>query len=399
MVTDHVLPCPQALRAKRTEEDLEEARFKLPKVQQDVGAFEEQIEALKKRAEAAESARDKIKSEFEEQKAAWKEEKQQQQHQQQQQERERRLDANDRGNWLESLPNLPGLPLSPLPPQIGRGGSNSRPETPLLQSGSQTWSSELLGIQSLSTKLRKPSAVSSQDDPLSRFPLRRPSGQPPTRPPPLLSSSGSNTNIAGLPLVFSPTSVTEGGGGAGSLSSSHHNNSNHISNYHQHPAQLPQRQSSVTTPVEIQDDRLDGIERPASPTQSQALSQQQGLVQDMVSVSTVGAGPSVQLVERMSAAIRRLESEKVAAREELARLSKQRNEARTEVLALLKDVEAGRAATARVGALEAEVAELQARYDTTLELLGEKSELVEELRADVDDVKAMYRDLIERTIE
>ena len=31
-------------------------------------------------------------------------------------------------------------------------------------------------------------------------------------------------------------------------------------------------------------------------------------------------------------------------------------------------------------------------------MLGEKSELVEELRADVQDVKAMYRELVERTV-
>jgi chromosome segregation ATPase len=121
-------------------------------------------------------------------------------------------------------------------------------------------------------------------------------------------------------------------------------------------------------------------------------------MQDMLSVSTVAAGPSVQLVERMSAGIRRLESEKVAAREELARISNQRDEARAEILALMREVETGKSATERVAQLEAEVAEVSSRYETTLELLGEKSELVEELRADVQDVKAMYRDLIERTV-
>jgi uncharacterized protein involved in exopolysaccharide biosynthesis len=123
------------------------------------------------------------------------------------------------------------------------------------------------------------------------------------------------------------------------------------------------------------------------------------LLQDMVSVSTVAAGPSVQLVERMSAAIRRLESEKVAAREELARISKQRDEARAEIVALMREVEGNKAAAKQLAALEAEVAEVRERYETTLELLGEKSELVEELRADVEDVKAMYRDLVERTIK
>jgi flagellar motility protein MotE (MotC chaperone) len=124
----------------------------------------------------------------------------------------------------------------------------------------------------------------------------------------------------------------------------------------------------------------------------------QQVMQDMVSVSTVAAGPSVQLVERMSAAIRRLESEKVAAREELARISNQRDEARAELVAMMREVEKGRQATEKVEELERQVAEVNERYETTLELLGEKSELVEELRADVQDVKDMYRDLVERTV-
>jgi TATA element modulatory factor len=32
-------------------------------------------------------------------------------------------------------------------------------------------------------------------------------------------------------------------------------------------------------------------------------------------------------------------------------------------------------------------------------MLGEKSELVEELKADVQDVKDMYRELVERTVK
>jgi chromosome segregation ATPase len=133
------------------------------------------------------------------------------------------------------------------------------------------------------------------------------------------------------------------------------------------------------------------MERSASP--------QQAMLQDMLSVSTVAAGPSVQLVERMSAAIRRLESEKVAAREELARISRQRDDARGEVVALMREAEGGKTALKKVGDLEMEVEAMRERYETTLELLGEKSELVDELRADVQDVKAMYRDLVERTIK
>lgn len=120
---------------------------------------------------------------------------------------------------------------------------------------------------------------------------------------------------------------------------------------------------------------------------------------DIISVSTVGAGPSVQLVERMSAAVRRLESEKVSTKEELARLAGQRDEARAEILSLMQEVESKRTLEGRVKDLEEENSKINARYQTTLEMLGEKSELVEELKADVQDVKDMYRELIERTIK
>lgn len=249
----------------------------------------------------------------------------------------------ERRPWLEDLPN------SSL-------RTNSRPESPLLSPPQRTFSSEFLGLQGFPAKFRKPSAPSSNGDlgPGERpSSLRRPSAQPPTRPSTIPTSSGQSGNsqqhLSGLEALASPS----------------------------------------TYPLD-RDDITDNGETPASP---------QNVLQDMVSVSTVGAGPSVQLVERMSAAIRRLESEKVAAKEELARISSQRDEARAEIVTLMKDTEAGKAAASRVESLEQEVAEINERYQTTLEMLGEKSELVEELRADVEDVKAMYRDLVERTIK
>jgi chromosome segregation ATPase len=101
----------------------------------------------------------------------------------------------------------------------------------------------------------------------------------------------------------------------------------------------------------------------------------------------------------MSAAIRRLEGEKVAAKEEMARVCSQRDEARSDMVQLMKDIDASKSAMNKVPELEKELKDLHSRYQTTLELLGEKSELVEELKADVQDVKAMYRELVERTVK
>ncbi|KIW33679.1 uncharacterized protein PV07_00508 [Cladophialophora immunda] len=131
---------------------------------------------------------------------------------------------------------------------------------------------------------------------------------------------------------------------------------------------------------------------PPTPMTTSHHSQRGGL-NDLVSTSTIGAGPSVQLVERMSANVRRLESEKAASKDELARLTAQRDEARQEVVSLMREVEAKRKIEERLEALEKEHASLSTRHQTTLELLGEKSEQVEELKADIVDVKQMYRQL------
>jgi len=346
------------MRAKRNEEELEETKTRLPNMQHDVKTYQTQLDALTKRAEEAETALAKATAEFEKQKQAWEAEKE---------EKQSSRIAGDRRSWLEDLPGAPFLK------------SDSRPESPQLSAPQRTFSTDFLGIQSLTSKVRKISAPSSNGDvgaigsaaPGSFG--RRPSAQP-LRPSMQSAAGGSLFSPSGS-SPFSPTATAI----EGLLSPSSSTN-------HGHPLdrELPHRE-----PLE-RHDTFDSAETSSSPHQ---------VMQDMLSVSTVAAGPSVQLVERMSAAIRRLESEKVAAKEELARISKQRDEARAEIVALMREVEGGKTALKRVTDLEAEVAEVNARYETTLEMLGEKSEMVEELKADVEDVKAMYRDLIERTVK
>ncbi|RDL42023.1 uncharacterized protein BP5553_02002 [Venustampulla echinocandica] len=139
-----------------------------------------------------------------------------------------------------------------------------------------------------------------------------------------------------------------------------------------------------------QDDFFENNVSVASPHQT---------INDMVSVSTAGAGPSVQLMERMSSAVRRLESEKAATKDDITRLSAQRDEARAEIVSLMRELQVKRDADKRVAELEDQVKDINSRYETTLEMLGEKSELVDELKSDIDDIKAMYRELVERTIK
>ncbi|KAL8422845.1 hypothetical protein RB596_003211 [Gaeumannomyces avenae] len=325
-----------ATRAKRNEEELEEARSKLPTAQQDIESYQKQLEALKKRAEQAEATLQEARVDFDKQKAFWKDERRQGTGSAD------RNAADDRRGWLEDVAQQQPF------------RSNSRPDSPLLLPPARTWSSDMLGFHALSGKLRKPSAPSSNGDGAGdRGMARRPSAQPSHRPSIAPSTAGSYHLTPGSTFSASIESLPAPGA---------------------HP---------------MDQEDMDGVETGST----------HQVVQDMVSVSTVGAGPSVQLVERMSAQVRRLESERVAGREELARMSKQRDEARVEIVALMREIEAGKEARERVAKLEAEVAEVNARYETTLEMLGEKSEMVEELKADVQDVKAMYRELIESTLK
>ena len=141
------------------------------------------------------------------------------------------------------------------------------------------------------------------------------------------------------------------------------------------------------TPAE--DDFFGGVHTPTTPPER--------TINDLVSVSTA-AGPSVQLVERMSAAVRRLESEKAAHKDEIARLVTQRDESREQVVELMRDNEGKKAVDARLEVVEKESADLKQRYETTLEMLGEESERVEELKADIVDLKAMMREMVEERV-
>ena len=124
----------------------------------------------------------------------------------------------------------------------------------------------------------------------------------------------------------------------------------------------------------------------------------QRTINDLVSTSTAGAGPSVQLVERMSAAVRRLESEKATYKDELARLSAQRDDARNEIVMLMREVEGKRTDESRLAAAEKELGEVKSRYEACLEMVGEKEEEVEELRQDVQELKRIYRELVEEKV-
>lgn len=319
-------------------------------LQHDISEQKSALDKLQTRAEDAEKALRDAKAAFEQEKLAWKAEKEQQ------------IEDEKGSRWRGDLSGNALL-------------SQSRAESPHLNGmprGSLT--SEFLGLQELG--IRRPSTRSTHGLGISevlpapeRLLSRRSSAQPPMLRN--MSSRQGTPTRQGSVQSFESSNLEKGAG-----------------DY------VPETPSIQTPSMEQDNDDL------ADYLRGGIHSSPQQTINDMVSVSTVGAGPSVQLVERMSAAVRRLESEKVATQEEMARLVSQRDEARKEIASLMQEVEMKRGSEERVGVLEGQVRELEDRLGTTLEMLGEKSERVEELKADVEDVKEMYRNLVlERTVK
>lgn len=119
---------------------------------------------------------------------------------------------------------------------------------------------------------------------------------------------------------------------------------------------------------------------------------------DNASVSTVGAGPSIQLVNRMSRTIRGLESELANVKQDLAGMTSAKDEAVKDVARLMQEAGELEGYKAQVEELERRIEEMSVREQTALEMLGEKSEQVNELRADVADIKDMFQQQIEELV-
>lgn len=321
-------------KARTLEEELEDIRPVVAKSEQDLARLNEEVITLRSAAKTAQESLEEARAEIA------KLEKEKEKEKEKQKEAASRKQSRDRSTeYADSADQRRWI-------EDVAGATakmQGRPESPLL-SVQRTFSSDFNG---LSVGRQRPGPASGSLGDVSELPRsRRPSAQPPLR-------TGSIFSQSTAPAPFSPFEAPS--------------------------------EPILSPPLPEEDD----VPPPSSPMQA---------AQDMISMSTVAAGPSVQLVERMSAAIRRLEGEKVTAKEEMARVCSQRDEARSDLVGMMKDLEAAKAASARVPDLESQIVGLDQRYQTTLELLGEKSELVEELKADVQDVKAMYRELVERTV-
>lgn len=327
-------------KARRLEEELESEKDKASTVESDLSQQKVALAKLQTRLSAAEKALAEARAEAEREKKVFEKEFQS------------KIDE-ERGRW--KLENS-----HPTPPM--EANQFLRTESPTTYFTQRKSSSDLRGLQS--RRSNAGSRIASELPPLftdnSRPSSRRTSNAPwhPARTPTMDSTTPGRQDST---------------------------NSIHYAN----GSMPPSANISVAPSLDPLDDHMD---RDSTSSPHRTLN-------ELISISTVGAGPSVQLVERMSAAVRRLESEKADSKEEMTRILAQRDEAREEVVTLMREIEAARGDKARMAQLEEEVKSMKGRYDAALEMLGEKSEECEELKNDVLDLKKIYRELVESTLK
>jgi chromosome segregation ATPase len=323
-------------KARRLEDELESINERARALEQDLEGQRASAQKLQGRLTQAETAAQDAQAEFEREKKVWEAELQQ------------RLE-DERNRWRMDMQS-----------QMPDAQQHLRADSPSMTNRRQS-------PDALALLHRKLSRATSPGMEMPLSPLDRMLDDA-RRPP--SSRQKSSSSAARTPEVGTPQRQNSIPFGMATLAGA---------------AGPPPYTPSLRTPSIHAVDYDDGFEHMSSP---------QRTIHDMVSVSTVGAGPSVQLVERMSAAVRRLESEKATSKEEMARLGAQRDEAREEVVALMREVEDKKTQDERVDALEKQLKDMDERYQASLEMLGEKTEQVEELESDVADLKKMYKELV-----
>ncbi|KAG0251442.1 hypothetical protein DFQ27_008762 [Actinomortierella ambigua] len=105
-----------------------------------------------------------------------------------------------------------------------------------------------------------------------------------------------------------------------------------------------------------------------------------------------GSGSPAVAIERLSSMVRHLEGQVAFLNEQVRTSSKHKDDLSEELVKVSVELESLQEAATRVPALEQELKQLEGRHAAALELLGEKTEEVQELKADLADVREAYRD-------
>ncbi|KAI8356948.1 TATA element modulatory factor 1 TATA binding-domain-containing protein [Mortierella sp. GBAus27b] len=119
-------------------------------------------------------------------------------------------------------------------------------------------------------------------------------------------------------------------------------------------------------------------------------------VSSSVGLMNFGGNASGQAVaiERLNTMVRQLEGQVTFLNEQVRTANKNKDELSDELVRVTMELEEMQSHASRASGIDQELSLLQQRHKAALEMLGEKTEEVQELRADLHDVKEAYRDQI-----
>ncbi|ORZ09254.1 TATA element modulatory factor 1 TATA binding-domain-containing protein [Absidia repens] len=109
--------------------------------------------------------------------------------------------------------------------------------------------------------------------------------------------------------------------------------------------------------------------------------------------------PSTLGTDRMQMTIRQMENQLSFYQTQLQIATQSRDELSDELATMSQEMETLRDECRKMNSLQKEHDDINRRYQASLELLGERTEQVEELRADIADVKDMYRTQIVEMVQ
>lgn len=118
-----------------------------------------------------------------------------------------------------------------------------------------------------------------------------------------------------------------------------------------------------------------------------------------VQLSNSNGHISAHLVNKLSTELKRLEGELSASKELYNNLLKEKTKANDEILRLLEENDKFSEVNKQKDELLKRVEQMQRKLETSLQLLGEKTEQVEELENDVSDLKEMMHQQVQQMVE
>ncbi|KAF9575360.1 TATA element modulatory factor 1 [Mortierella alpina] len=233
---------------------------------------------------------------------------------------------------------------------------------------------QLVEIEKLKQQIQQLQQQRSVDDPLLSNPtdalLSVGAGMPAARRPSSASvTSASSPMLASGPI---PMGSTKTGASIG--------NSNIRTSF-----------DSMTSPTS-----LDGMAPTLSRSSSSHTMAGNGGPASSLGLMGLGSGstgPAVAM-ERLNAMVRQLDGQVTFLSEQVRSANRNKDELSDELVRVTVELEDLQKAASRVPGLEQELGLLKERHRAALEMLGERTEEVQELKADLSDVKEAYRDQI-----